>query len=267
MTTFNVYRRESNDSNPPVAIATGLTSMSYSDNTAESEKAYLYSVGAIKGGFEKVSDELYVLAMPEYANTYLRLREDFVDRGTNPKGIINNGVVFDSGKSVFNGSQYLQSTQKSPDFEFGNQPFAIEADISVQTGGGGTLIDMRDVYQNKSTIVERFANVCIISTGDIAWSNGSVFHSAPYTFTPNTEYTVAITRDSSNKLRFFVNGYKVFETTDTTNIVNSRYMHIGITRLGDGGLERGFKGSIRNIRITKGVAKYTSDYLITYQNK
>lgn len=62
MTTFNIYRRESNDSNPPVAIATGLTSMHYSDNTAESGKQYLYSVGAIKSGLEKISSEIEVIA-------------------------------------------------------------------------------------------------------------------------------------------------------------------------------------------------------------
>lgn len=267
MTTFNVYRRESSDINPPVAIATGLTSMSYSDNTAESEKAYLYSVGAVKGGFEKISQESYVLAMPEYANTYLRLKEDFVDLGTNPKSIINNGVVFDSGKSIFNGSQYLQSLLKSPDFAFGSQPFTIEAIVSVKVGGGGTLIDMRDVYQNQSTITASYANLVVVNPVSMGWSNGSVLHSAAYNFTPNTEYAVSVTRDLLNKLRFFVNGHKIFETTDTTNIVNSRYIHVGITRLQNGGVEGGFKGNIRNIRITKGVAKYTSDYLITYQNK
>lgn len=62
MTMFNVYRRESNDANPTVAIATGLTSMSYSDDTAEKGKAYLYSVGAVKNGLEKTSDEKLALA-------------------------------------------------------------------------------------------------------------------------------------------------------------------------------------------------------------
>lgn len=60
MTTFNIYRRESSDINPPVAIATGLTSMFYSDATASEGKTYLYSVGAIKNGFEKISSEVLV---------------------------------------------------------------------------------------------------------------------------------------------------------------------------------------------------------------
>lgn len=74
MTTFNVYRRESNDTNPPVAIATGLTSMSYSDGTAEKGKTYLYSVGAVKSGFEEISEEISILAGANF-DSYLSTLE------------------------------------------------------------------------------------------------------------------------------------------------------------------------------------------------
>ena len=62
MTTFNVYRRKVGDTNPPVAIATGLTSKEYSDVTAEAGKSYLYSVGVVKNGIEKISDEISIYA-------------------------------------------------------------------------------------------------------------------------------------------------------------------------------------------------------------
>lgn len=62
MTTFNVYRREQGDNNPPAAIATGLTSKSYSDLTAEKGHTYLYSIGAEHNGIEKISDEVELLA-------------------------------------------------------------------------------------------------------------------------------------------------------------------------------------------------------------
>lgn len=71
MTTYNIYRRESSDSNPPVAIATGLTSMAYSDDTAESGKQYLYSVGVVKSGIEYVSAEIIVSTIKSYR--YLRI--------------------------------------------------------------------------------------------------------------------------------------------------------------------------------------------------
>lgn len=61
-TNFNVYRREVGDTNPPVAIATGLTAKEHSDTTAVRGKSYLYSVGVVVNSVEKISDEISVLA-------------------------------------------------------------------------------------------------------------------------------------------------------------------------------------------------------------
>lgn len=62
MTTFNVYRREVSDTNPPVAIATGLTSRNYTDATAIIANSYLYSIGAVKNGVEVIGDEAIIFA-------------------------------------------------------------------------------------------------------------------------------------------------------------------------------------------------------------
>lgn len=96
MTTFNIYRCESNDSNPPVAIAMGLTSMSYSDATAEEDKTYLYSIGALKSGFEKISNELLV-------STYNLIQTGVLGfyYGVSQVSITENGKRF-LAKSAFN---------------------------------------------------------------------------------------------------------------------------------------------------------------------
>ena len=62
MAEFNIYRRELGDSSPPSLIASGLTSQIYSDTTVEKWKSYLYSVGAVEGGIEKISTETLVCA-------------------------------------------------------------------------------------------------------------------------------------------------------------------------------------------------------------
>lgn len=59
MTTFTVYRRE-NKVDTPVAIATGVSVKNYVDTTALEGRDYLYSVGALKNGHEKISDEILV---------------------------------------------------------------------------------------------------------------------------------------------------------------------------------------------------------------
>ena len=60
MAEFNIYRRELGDSSPPSLIASGLTSKIYSDTTVEKWKTYLYSVGAVIAGVEKISNETQV---------------------------------------------------------------------------------------------------------------------------------------------------------------------------------------------------------------
>lgn len=59
--TYNVYRRNT-PSETPVAIATELTSLNYSDTTVTIGSTYLYSVGAVKNGVEKIGTEISVLA-------------------------------------------------------------------------------------------------------------------------------------------------------------------------------------------------------------
>lgn len=59
MTTFNVYRRDTSE-DPPVAIATGVEVTNYVDATAVEGRTYLYSIGALKDGHEKISSEILV---------------------------------------------------------------------------------------------------------------------------------------------------------------------------------------------------------------
>lgn len=250
----------------PVPIAAGLTTMFYVDTDVIEGSTYYYRVRVWRGYASFLSDEIQVFAIVPYAAIYLELEADFIDRGLHPLVFANNGVSIGNRKSIFNGSQYLQSTTKSADFAFGTQPFTMEVVASMPDGGGGTLLDMRDVYQNSSANLDmHYANLVVVNPTNIGWSNGSVFHSAAYTFTPGIEYALAITRDSLNKLRFFVNGQKIFETTDMTNISGDRYFHIGVARLQNGKMEGGFKGTVRRVRITKGEAKYIENYTVTYQ--
>lgn len=59
MTTFNVYRRDTSE-DTPVAIATGVEVTNYVDTTAAEGRTYLYSIGALKDGHEKISHEILV---------------------------------------------------------------------------------------------------------------------------------------------------------------------------------------------------------------
>ena len=65
MTTYNVYQRETLDQTP-VQIATGLTSKNYAVSGLTKGKKYLFSIGAVKSGLEKISGEKLVLAGIEW---------------------------------------------------------------------------------------------------------------------------------------------------------------------------------------------------------
>lgn len=76
--TFNVYRREKGDPNPPVAIVAGLTSKNFADDTVVKGTTYMYSIGATDGTTEKVSSEIEVLAKVNYVKFFYTSGDIFV---------------------------------------------------------------------------------------------------------------------------------------------------------------------------------------------
>lgn len=56
MTTYNIYQREG--INPPIRVATGVVDKNYAISGLEKGKEYFLSVGAVKNGVEKISDEI-----------------------------------------------------------------------------------------------------------------------------------------------------------------------------------------------------------------
>lgn len=84
MTTFNVYRRDTSE-DTPVAIATGVEVTNYVDTTAAEGRTYLYSIGALKDGHEKISPEILVSTVNHpvlslFKNAEKGLWLDFTDK-------------------------------------------------------------------------------------------------------------------------------------------------------------------------------------------
>lgn len=239
---------------------------SYTDTVIDAGKTYYVCIGSVKNGVEKFSNEIEVLALTEYANTFLKLKSDVVDAGLHPKTFTNNGVTFTNSAAVFTGSQHIASNTKSPDFNFGTGDFTIELAMSLPASGGGNAVDLRNLYGNTNNLITSdYANLVIVDTASVSWSNGSVWRTANFSFTIGQLYSIAITRESG-VLRIFIDGVKLLEVYDTTNIAGDRYAHIGVGRLQDGSYEGWFKGSLKKLRVTKGIAKYTANYSLIYQN-
>lgn len=81
------------------------------------------------------------------------------------------------------------------------------------------------------------------------------------TFIPvvNTWYFLTVTRDSSNNVRFFVNGTQIITLTNSANMASTAFWAVGSSTelAGAGGGGRCF---IDEFRYTKGVARYTSNF-------
>ena len=85
---------------------------------------------------------------------------------------------------------------------------------------------------------------------------GSSYDDVSYTWSANSWVHLAITRDSSNNLKFFIDGTQVGSTvTSATTSYPLTTLDIGRENN-----QKFYSGYIEDLRITKGLARYTSNF-------
>lgn len=99
MTTYNIYRRESIDE-PKALIASDVVLKNYVDDTAESGKTYLYSVGAAKNNIEKISNEVRVITLLFIARLLIdsltaSVQTNILDSSVDLRSISSSGPAYD----------------------------------------------------------------------------------------------------------------------------------------------------------------------------
>ncbi|MCG2575348.1 hypothetical protein LVY74_17600, partial [Acinetobacter sp. ME22] len=122
MTTFNIYRRDTvND--PVVAIATGLTSKNYSDSSVTEGATYLYQIGAVKDGVEKLSAEISVAATNN--DPYFNLVDSliFADASSFPSTAIVDSSTNARSITVEGDAQIVSPSLATPQFSNGTIAF------------------------------------------------------------------------------------------------------------------------------------------------
>lgn len=187
--TFNVYRREKDDSNPPVAIATGLTSKNFTDDTVAVNKEYLYSIGATDGTTEKVSSEVEVSTITGYFNTF--------ENGDNL--LFFNAVSYTAD---YSGDGILINTATTGNviIQLADSPnyYNFEAEFYVTyvvTGNANTSISLAfrsDVWSNNYTQLNYVAG--ITRTRVYSYRRGSAFVNGAY-------HNVAINQNVKHKVK------------------------------------------------------------------
>jgi len=211
------------------------------------------------------------------ANTSLLLNfdnVDIIDSASTPKAItpfgnaqISTAVDDPFGNSTgvlaFDGSGDYLSIPTSSDLAFGTGDFTIELwaysrnvsssaqrgflQISPTTGGLSTS------YVNGILLVQGIAGSAG-QTGGLAVVINGTFHGFSAGMTTNAWHHIAVTR-SSGTVRLFFNGTEGVSATNTSNLTGSNLAvggYYSTTYLYD--------GYIDDLRITKGVARYTSNF-------
>jgi len=201
-----------------------------------------------------------------WSNTTLLLHgDDFTDSGplgttlTNTGSVtINNGIKqFGTGSLRFNRSNYLTTTPSSTNYAFGSGDFTIEFWINLITYGSQDLFFYNRPF-NTSFGTDSF--VCGNNgTNKITVginNTGSIFGAS--TLTTNVWYHIAIVRRGTT-LSLYLNGILDGSTTSASAVDNGTAT---VFTIGSALTGRNMDGYLDDFRITKGFARYTSNFTV-----
>lgn len=169
---------------------------------------------------------------------------------------------FGSSSLYFDGSASYLTAPDVSEYDFGSGDFTIDLQVYWESVGASCFLQQSDGtsgYVLKWTLY--YASGSLYLAGHNPSGSPLTWISASWTPSAGTWYHIALTR-SGNSFRFFVNGTQVGSTTtNSTALPNSNgALHIG--RFYDEPISSNgnHNGYMDEIRITKGVARYTSNF-------
>ena len=202
---------------------------------------------------------------PDFASVVLLLHCDgtngsttFTDNSAAAKtvSVVGNAQVtttdpkFGTAAALFDGSGDALTVPASSDWAFGTGDFTVEYWVKANSTANCNIMGVR---------VAGGWNILIFS-GAIYWqssfSNTNLYNVSSATITNGSWHHVAHCRSGTNH-RIFVDGTQVGSTTtDSTNYnISSTLLAIG-----ESSSYGSYNGRFDDIRITKGVARYTSNF-------
>ncbi len=156
---------------------------------------------------------------------------------------------FGGASALFDGTNDYLSIPSNNDFAFGTGDFTIEYWMRPNT-----LVSFDTSFDARSA--GEVAPVIYTEGTTLKYGRGNTEVIAGGTLSTGTWYHVAVSR-SGTSTKLFLNGTQVGSTyTDTGNYVNIATVYIGSLRGGSGS----FDGHIDEVRVSKGIARYTSNF-------
>lgn len=209
---------------------------------------------------------------PYFANVVALLHFDGADGSTTFTDVKGHtftaagNAQIDTAQSLFGGASLLcdgagdyVSSPDSADWDFGTGDFTIEVAVRFAVvPSGDAQVSLLSTYLSSTGWAIQYR---ASGTPNLAFSNGDSFLLQPaWTPAANTWYRIEISR-AGTSLRAFVNGTQLGSAaTSSDNIANTGALWVGA--LNSGGPIRVLNGWIDELRITKGVARHTSNYTV-----
>lgn len=252
-TTYNIYQRENLDQQP-VQIATGLTSKNYAVSGLIKGKKYLFSVGAVKSGLEKISDEISFEQDPYWDSVVclLSLDGNLIDKKGNiwtpsgtpvyaparfNEGFSMNGSTMRTASLPYSALTNLSNTSITFDFWYTHARSSTWSAVLAQRNSSSSSVFSVGLAGNSNRLYWEVAGVGTVGL------NMSVGETALISFELDKE---------SGKLRSYKNGVLIEDLSITGNFSTAALpLRIGsLNQTNNPGV-----GIIDELRITK-VARY-----------
>ncbi|MFA5167830.1 MAG: LamG domain-containing protein [Candidatus Omnitrophota bacterium] len=187
----------------------------------------------------------------------------FTDSSSSNNSVTANGNAqmdtaaskFSGASGLFDGSGDYLSVPSSTDFNFGTGDFTIDFWVRFNT-----LASTYFVSRNSGSDTNSFG-ILYNGTNLVFYTQGSVIAGGgAWSATVNTWYHIAAVR-SGTSARLYVNGVQLGDTrTNSTNISSSQPVVVGATRLVGGSILYQLNGWLDEVRISKGIARWTSNF-------
>lgn len=251
------------------SVTEGYCFPGYIDDLRITKGIARYTTNFTPPTYQLPTDTTGTVIDPLRSSTSLLLRGNgtngstsFTDESPNGLTVTNNGSVtvntttkkYGTGSMAFSGSNYL-SIAHSTGQEFNSGDFTIE----FWCYQSAFSVTSHWVSQWNSTTGYNFAVYSVNGLLRFAYTtNGSTVTtlSSTYTLTTNTWIHVAVVRNNASLL-FFVDG----NLKATTSISGTLYSGTGALEVGrNGDNTQYYTGYIDDLRITKGYARYTSNF-------
>jgi len=211
----------------------------------------------------------------DYTKLLLHLDNDYIDSSSSRHTISTAGnptfsttKVFGSHSVYFDGTGDYLTAPNSPDWDFGSSDFTIDFRLNFTTKPAGDYPQLVTKWDGGSANKKAWSIYYNVNTNALVFehsTNGStgVVLQVGWVAALSNWYHIAVVRDSSD-LVFYINGTRQgdVQTIGINSIYNSDTdVHIGTAFVnGSSSATSEFNGYIDELRISKGIARWTSNF-------